>query len=631
MNITNKDKYNELLHNAHDTLSIGLKDNNEDQIKKAEQLYLDYLKAYPNHPDANHNLGIIFNRRSQLKDALFYYSKAIENAEYPFAQFYISRATCKFHLKENTSALEDLNEAEKIEKDNPKVILNKGIILRLLGEEDAAFPYLHKYYLSNKHDPQAINRVAYHFLIKENHMEAQKLLREAIKIDPNHYDSIMNYANSCNKSHLRKEAKQNFEKALSLRPNDAIAYLNYGAYFQEGNKPDKALECYMRSLAISGENIHILHNIGTIYGELGSDKAADYYRKALEIQSDYYSSFRALCYTRTVEEDDELLIKMEENFLDESISALERAEIGHGLAFAYDNLQNYEKAKQFINISNSSLRKSYNYDNERQIKLVDKLKNIFTEETFSKISQSEKPGKYSPIFIVGMPRSGTSLVEQILVGHPMIRGCGELVYFPENIKGISGFPEVITSWDKSYFTKFNDKYCEKVSELLENDTEKIITDKLPYNFWNIGFIKKVFPESKIVICNRDLRDTITSLYILRLTGGHPFIFDKKELLDYSNAFFELTKHWIDLLKDDLYVFDYEAFIKNKESEGTKLFNYLGLKFDNKFLEIEKSKSSVRTASNFQVKRKINNSSINRWKNYNSELAEVFDNLKGYKL
>ena len=148
MNITNKDKYNELLHNAHDTLSLGLKDNNEDQIKKAEQLYLDYLKAYPNHPDANHNLGIIFNRRSQLKDALFYYSKAIENTEYPFAQFYISRATCKFHLKENISALEDLNEAEKIEKDNPKVILNKGIILRLLGEEDAAFPYLHKYYLS---------------------------------------------------------------------------------------------------------------------------------------------------------------------------------------------------------------------------------------------------------------------------------------------------------------------------------------------------------------------------------------------------------------------------------------------------------------------------------------------------
>ena len=631
MNITNKEKYVEILNNAHDTLGLGLKDNNEDHIKKAEDLYTTFLASYPDHPDANHNLGIIFNRRNELKEALSYYSKAVENSSYPVAQFYISRATCKFHLKEHINALEDLNEAEKIEKDNPKVILNKGIVLRLLGEEDKAFPYIHKYYLNNKGDPQAINRLAYHFLVKENHKEAQRLLGEAINIDPNHYDSIMNYANSCNKSHSRKEAKQYFEKALLLRPNDPIAHLNYGAFFQEGNKPEEALRYYMKSLELSGENIHILHNIGTIYGELGSEKAAEYYRKALKLQPNYYASFRALCYTRTLKEDDNLLLEMEKNFLNEDINELDRAEIGHGLAFAYDNLKVFNKAIKFINFSNSTLRKSYAYDNKKQIELVDKLKNVFTKESFSKIPKSNDTGAYSPIFIVGMPRSGTSLVEQVLVNHSKIRGCGELVYLPDSIRDISGYPESINSWNENYFSKFNNEYCNKVAELLENDTEKIITDKMPYNFWNVGFIKKAFPESKIIMCNRDLRDTITSLYILRLTGGHPFIFDKKELLDYSNAFFDLAKYWKDLLLDDLYVFDYEKFIDNKKIEGEKLFKYLELEFDEKFLEIEKNTVGVRTASNFQVKKKINNSSINRWKNYSAELSEIFDNLKGYKL
>ena len=152
---------------------------------------------------------------------------------------------------------------------------------------------------------------------------------------------------------------------------------------------------------------------------------------------------------------------------------------------------------------------------------------------------------------------------------------------------------------------------------------------MPYNFWHIGLIKKVFPDSKIIICNRDLRDVVTSLYLLKM--DNPFIYDLKELNDYTNAFYDIASHWKNLLQKDLYIFDYENFVENQESEGKRLFKYLNLQFNKKFLNIEKNKTGIRTSSNFQLKQKINNTSINRWKNYESELSELYNNLKKIKI
>ena len=628
MNIGNKNQFEEILGNANDMLTEGFNKNNQDLIKQAEKLYKNILIDFPNHPDANHNLGIIFNRRKLYDQAIPYFNISCDG-ELPVPQFFISRATSKFHLKDLSGSLDDINEAEKLEPENMKVILNKGVILRALNNEEKAFPYIYKYYDNHQNDIQAINRVAHHYLISKNHTEAQKYLKKALKIDPEHYESIMNYANSCMETHLRKEAEKYFKKALKLNPNDPIIHLNYGTFFREGNQPEKALKLYDESLRLSRNEV-ILYNIGSAYSELGSEKAAKYFKDAIQLKPDDYKSFRSLCYTRTLKKDDKILKSMEKKFYDESLSDFEKSEIGHGLILAYDHLKLYEKVSEFLHSANKYSRKTFNdFNNEIQINFVDKVKKTFSKDSFNKMPESNNKKKFSPIFITGMPRSGTSLVEQILTNHPEINGCGELPYLGKIFGSIKGFPGYLNSADQELFNTLSNEYCNYLYDLLDNKEESIITDKMPYNFWHIGLIKKVFPDSKIIICNRDLRDVVTSLYLLKM--DNPFIYDLKELNDYTNAFYDIASHWKNLLQKDLYIFDYENFVENQESEGKRLFKYLNLQFNKKFLNIEKNKTGIRTSSNFQLKQKINNTSINRWKNYESELSELYNNLKKIKI
>lgn len=632
MTVENKNKCEEFLSKANDILAEGINKNNQDLINKAKNLYKEILLDFPNNPEANHNLGVIFNRQKLYDQAIPYLNISC-GGDILVAQFFISRATSKFHLKDLSGALDDINKAEKLEPENMKVILNKGIILRALNDEENAFPYIYKYYDNNQNDAQAINRVAYHYLILENHNEAQKYLKKVLKIAPNHYESTMNYANSCKRTHHMKEAEKYFKKALKLNPNNLLIYMDYGALLQERNQPENAIKLYKKSLELLGKNVNILHNIGSAYSEIGSEEAVKYFRDALQLKPDNYKSFKSLSYTRKLKKDDKILKSMEEKFYDESLSDFEKSEIGHGLIFAYDHLKLYKKSSEFLHSANKYSRKTinYNYNVEIQVNFAERIKKTFSNDLFNKMPESNNKKKFSPIFITGMPRSGTSLVEQIIINHPKIYGGGELPYFGKLCSSIKGFPEYLNSANQELFNTLSDEYCNYLYDLLDIKEESIITDKMPYNFWHIGLIKKVFPDSKVIICNRDLRDVITSLYLLKLREGHPFIYSQKELTNYTNSFYDLTKYWINLLKKNLYIFDYENFIENQESEGRKIFEYLNLEFKKKFLKIEKNNTAVRTASNFQVKKKINKDSINRWKNYESELSEIFNNLSGFKL
>lgn len=626
-----------MLESANNLLNEGFNKSDEVLINKAENLYNDILLKFPKHPDANHNLGMIYIKRNLYSKALPYFNESCE-AESPHAQFFISRSSCKYRLKDTKGSLNDINKAEEIDSENIKVIKMKGILLRILGDEENAFTYLLKYYNLNPNDAEGLNRLALHYLIKESHTEAKKYLKKAIEINPNYYEAIVNYANSCLKTNDRNEAKKNFEKALVINPKEPIIHLNYGTYFQEANKHEEALKHYNKCIELGGKNVQILHNIGTAYGELGSKKAAEFYKEVLELKPDHYISFRSLCNTRTLKEDDRILESMEKKFYDDSIPDSDKSEIGHGLSVAYDYLKLYNKASEFMHLSNKYWRATFDYDINKDASLGKRIIENFTEEEFKKIPQADND-QHTPIFILGMPRSGTSLVEQILANIPKLDICGELNYFPlivrdhiSNLKtkNESKYPEAIKNINKDLINNIQRMYLSYVSQFTEKES-KIFTDKMPYNFWHIGLIKKAFPNSKIIICNRDLRDVTTSLYVQKLSGGHPFSFNQKELTLYTNNFYNLTSHWINLLKKDLYIFDYEEFIDNQEKKGKDLFKYLNLKFKKEYLETEKNQTAVRTASNYQVKDKINSSSIGRWKNYKNELNGIFNNLNGFKL
>ena len=261
---------NELTH-ANKILQDALNKGDIALFEKAEELFKEFLSKFPNNADANHNLGILYTKRNLHTEALPYLDKSCE-IELPIAQFFLSRSSCKYKLKDLSGALNDINQAEKLEPENIKVIRSKGILLRLLGNEENAFPYFLKYTELKSDDIEGLNRLANHYLMSQNYEDAKKICERALEINPNHFEMIINLANLFVKTHERKKAKKLFERALKINPKESFLYLNYGSYYQNANQHVEAIKQYKKGIELGNNTIQLIHNIGTAYGELGSKK-----------------------------------------------------------------------------------------------------------------------------------------------------------------------------------------------------------------------------------------------------------------------------------------------------------------------------------------------------------------------
>ena len=453
---------------------------------------------------------------------------------------------------------------------------------------------------------------------------AKKIFMGILAINPDHIPALNNYANCCQSLSETKEAEKIFKKLEKLHPTD-LTFLNIGSFYQEKRKMDLALKYYNKSLEKSGENKAILSNIATVYGEIGEKtKASNLYKKVLDKHPNSYKSFKSLAYTDTIDDKNHITIKMINEFKknNKQINPDELSDIGFGLTKIFDKQKKYERAANYAHKSNKILRNTFQYNQQDENINVDNFIKNFNKSNYSNFDKSDI--KNSPIFITGMPRSGTSLVEQIISNHPNVSDQGELTYMMKISKSLQN-----QKINKTILNDLGKKYLKSVLEYDETSKE-IFTDKLPVNLANIGLIKLIFPNSKIIICDRDLRDVTTSLYLLKLTGGHPYIYNEEELSNYANLFCRLARHWLDLFQDEIYLLDYENFIDNQLDSGEKLFKCLGLDFNEKYIKLTNNKKPIRTASNLQARGKIVKNSVERWKNYESYFSSLYNNLNSYK-
>jgi hypothetical protein len=246
-----------------------------------------------------------------------------------------------------------------------------------------------------------------------------------------------------------------------------------------------------------------------------------------------------------------------------------------------------------------------------------------------------KVGKIVPIFICGMPRSGTTLCEQILSSHSKVTGAGEL-NFLANLTGIGTSvqveDDVIVKFeknvsDKDFLINIRKKYMSKLLDLRENKNQ-FICDKMPHNFVFIGLIRTVLPEAKIIYCKRDPMDNCFSLYAHKfIEMSHQYSYDQKTVAQYYKLHVELMNFWIKKYQNDIFVLDNETLIKNQEKISRDILSFCGLDWEEQCLEFYKTKRQVRTASIDQVRKPLNNKSIGAWKYYKPSLSELIKHLK----
>ena len=452
-----------------------------------------------------------------------------------------------------------------------------------------------------------------------------KLIKEAKQLILKYPNSIFlwNILGASN-ARLKKlnESEKCFYTSIKLNPNFIEGHYNLGKTQKELGKLSEAILSYKKAIEIKPDFAEFYNEIGGAQIELGKiSEGVSSYKKAIEIKPDFAKAYNNYTDSVKIQINDPILLKLDKLINKKNLSEKDSTYLFFAMGKAQLDIGNSKKALQLINAGNSLRKKELKYKIKKSKDIFDKIKNNFKELNIK--NEKTSPDSISqPIFIVGMPRSGTTLVEQILSSHSSIYGAGELDFLDNAIN--------LIDWQNNKIQKKDIIEIRKnyINELKKISKSTYTTDKMPLNFRWIGFIAYAFPNAKIIHIKRDAMATCWSNYKNNFSRpGMSFTFDQVDIAEYYKLYEDLMDFWKKKFPKKIYELNYDKLTENQELESRKIFNYLGLKWENSVLEFHNNSRIVQTASNIQVRKKMYKGSSQQWKKYKPWLQPMLNNLK----
>ena len=449
--------------------------------------------------------------------------------------------------------------------------------------------------------------------------------RQALDIFPEYAEAHSNLGNALRSDGRFDEAIEQFERAIKINPNAAIAHCNLGVVYDEKGRPKEAVDSYRRALALDANYAEAHNNLGNALDELGEqDDAIVHYRRALAARPTYAEALRNL--TR-IAPDDEQLPQLHQLLGEPGISASDKTHCQFALGNVYHSAGNFDLAFEHYHAGNTLKRQVTDYNADHYSAYVDRLIATYSKEYFASHRQTSA-GSDLPVFIVGMPRSGTTLVEQIISSHPKVYGAGELATFGMFEQEIArrfapdhNYPESITLCSDQDLHDFASRY---VDELRHHSADaQRVSDKMPSNFARVGLIKAAFPEARIIHCQRNPLDTCISNYLHYFAVGNEYSFDLQDLGRYYLDYERLMAHWRELFPGEVLEIRYEDLVADQEAVSREMIDYIGLKWDRRCLKFYRNQRAVNTFNSKQVRQPIYNTAVNRWKRYEATSGAAY--------
>jgi len=453
--------------------------------------------------------------------------------------------------------------------------------------------------------------------------EAEESFRQAITLKPDLADAHYNLGNTLKKQGRLEEAEASYTQAITLKPDYAEAHYNLGNTLKELGRLEEAETNYRKAIALKPDFAEGHNNLGATLQEQGRlDEAETNYRKAIALKPDFAEAHRHLTLLKKFDAQDKQYSKMQELYLDKNISEEQRCHINFGLAKACEDLGDLEKAFQHYREGNMLRKKLLNYNINQDMELFRQIKFTYPGIEQNSLTPDKLTKNLMPIFIVGLPRSGTTLVEQIISSHSKVTGAGELNFAAQFGSSIA---RGLSDSNTDSLINFRERYLFKLQSVSKGNL--IVTDKMPQNFRYIGLLAAAFPEAKIVHVKRNPAAVCWANYkqyfVVKSTGYCNTIDD---VISYHKLYESLMVFWTNTLSKRIYNLDYEQLTVNQESETRQLIDYLDLDWDEKCLSPQNNKRNVATASNVQIRKKVYRGSSEQWKKYQPFLNGAFDSL-----
>ena len=428
-----------------------------------------------------------------------------------------------------------------------------------------------------------------------------------------------------------KEAKIYFDKISKLDANNLIYLINISNYYFSINQILKSNQSLEKAMKIEPNNRNVLYNLARNYANEGRFKESiELIKKVISLDKNFFPAHIQLVNLKK-EVDKEHVNFLFELLNNREIEEDKKADLYFALANSQEKLKNDEEFFKYLNKANKLYKKNNEFKKEKVVKLFSSLTNSFKNFDFKKKFESSNEEK-KIIFVCGLPRSGTTLIEQILSSHSKVSGQGELEYLPWGLIDTYIKEE---KFDKQTFDndilKNNNSLAKAYFNRLKfHEVDKnIIVDKNPVNFQYMGFINTCFPSAKIILTQRNPKDVCFSIFRNNFTSSNMnWTFSESDIVDYYELYKKITNFWKEKIKKDIYEINYENLISDNENEVRKLLQFCGLKFEKECLDHSKnSKSKIASASVLQARQPIYKTSINNSKKYDKYLSELFLNIK----
>ena len=585
---------------GHNNLGVALY-----QIDKFEEALACYDRAIALTPDfveAYSNRGNALRALNRLDGAEDAYRRALE-IQPEFANAWNNLGTCLRELNRIEEAEAAYRDALELAPDDAATLDNLALAVKDLGRLDEAADLLRKALTSNPRSEPIHVHFGAILLDQKDFDEATAEAQRALALNASSYDAINLMGRIAFGRGQAERALEHFQRALALNPKLGDAYNNMGNALKEIGRFQEAETAYLEAIRLDPSNTGIYVNL------------AD---------------------SKTFTPDEPVLSAMEALAAKpEGLSKTECMHLDFALGKAYADLKDYNRSFTHLLAANLAKRATISYDEKSAFALFDRIEAVFTPELIVAKSGGGDASSM-PIFVIGMPRSGTTLVEQIIASHPMVHGAGELRNLNDVILTVRGpdgktipYPEFVPALTSEALEQIGTRYIESLSPLVPERPENYerVTDKMPSNYYFVGLIHLALPNAKIIHTVRDPVDTCVSCFSKLFSAEQNHTYNLGELGRYHKRYQRLMDHWHRVLPAGR-ILDvrYEGVVTDLATEARRIIAHCGLPWDDRCLSFYETNRPVRTASATQVRQPIYTSAVGRWRAYEQYLGPLLAGL-----
>lgn len=645
------------------------------QLDAAERLYRQILKEEPQQPHAMHMLGVLEHQRGRSRQGVELIEQSIQLAPGE-ARFYNNLAAIRLALGDAPAAQQacrqalrhndklhdawcnlgaaceragDLAEAERsyqqalaLQPGYAEAHRNLGLLEVRTGRTTSGADHLREAVRINPRDVDAWCHLGSVLTQVGQWPDALTCFDRAVRQNPNHAEAwrlrgrlLLMWGQRTKQDKLLQGSVQSYERHLQLQPTNIGAKGALGVALQEVRRFDDARKCLREVLehpqATVADKASAHNNLAGISREHGKiDDAVNHLEQAVELHPEDGAAYSNLAALRKFsEKDSRMMARLEKHVQQTRQPPQVRSRMHFALGKMHDDCGNPDQAFQHFREANDLAGVKYRPAVEEA--RMDAMIETFTAERMAQLRRQGVDSEL-PIFIVGMPRSGTTLVEQILASHPDVYGAGELSLIAHasaqlgaNLPGQPPYPQSVLEASTEQLQQTAQSYLARLRSF--DPQAKRVTDKMPTNFINLGFIATLFPQARIIHCHRNALDVCVSCYFQPFAQPLSFAYSLDALGHYYRQYERMMEHWQSVLGDQIVNVQYEELVENSEDVTRALIAACGLPWNDDCLEHHKTRRSVRTASSYQVRQPIYRTAIARWERYARHLKPLRNALE----